>query len=187
MKAVHRGAPGRPDLHSLLDAAGVLAAELRQLRGHFEALTATYERDWVERELAGYPAGATIPRYRQVPCAIWGELASPAGATEVALLPTAHLNRGDRAVISGGIDHPEQLAGRDGAAGAFLRDIDPQQHALYLRGMPPQRSGWRLLQAWECVPLASLLQMVRDIGEYARVMHREAVRRQRPSTGSRAG
>ena len=42
MKAVHRGAPGRPDLHSLLDAAGVLAAELRQLRGHFEALTGTY-------------------------------------------------------------------------------------------------------------------------------------------------
>ena len=119
-----------------------------------------------------------------MPCAIWGELAGPAGATQIALLPAAHLSRGDRATIGAGIERPREWAGREGvqpAAGAFLRAIDAQQHALYLRGMPPERAGWRVRKAWESVPVTSLLQMLHDIGAYARTLHREAVRRQRAS------
>ncbi len=170
------------DIEQLVHAAGVLARELRQLRGRFEALDLAYGRDWVGRELEGYPAGSVVPRYREVPGAIWGELAHPGGTTEVAPLPTAHLNRGDRVVIRGGIEQPGELTGGDGfrvEAGAFLRAIDPQRHALYLRGMSAQRAGWRLLKAWESVPVTSLLQMLRDVGEYGRAMHQDALRRQR--------
>jgi hypothetical protein len=170
-------ASDRSDLRELADAADALAQELQQLRGRFEALAFSYGRDWVERELEGYAANCVVPRYRQVPCAVWGELAGPAGAIEIARLPVAHLAGGDRAVVRGGIGHPEELAGREGVrleAGAFLRAIDPQQYALYVRGMPAERAGWRLLRAWESVPVASLLQMLRDAGAYGRAMEREA-------------
>jgi hypothetical protein len=168
-------------LQELIDAAGALARELQQLRGHFEALDVGYGCDWVDRELEGYAAGLAVPRYRQVPCATWGELASAAGRVEIAPLPTAHLRLGNRAVIREGVRRPEELAGRLGVryeGGAFLREIDPQSYPLYLRGMAADRAGWRVLRAWESVPVESLLQMLRDAGAYGNAMHEDAVRRQ---------
>ena len=173
-------------IQQLLDAAAALGGELQQLRGRFEALGLAHGREWVGRELAGYPAGSAVPRYREVSCAIRGELAGPAGATEVAPLPTAHLNGGDRTLIRHGVGQLGALSGRDGSRpeeGAFLRDIDPQRYALYLRGMPAERAGWRVLKAWESIPVTSLLQMLQDIGEYGRAMHEDAVRRQRAAPG----
>lgn len=76
----------------------------------------------------------------------------------------------------------QELGLRPGA-GALLCDIDPQWHALFLRGMPPERAGWRMLRARESIPFASLHQMFQDIGEYGRAMHQDAVRRQAPPPG----
>ena len=175
------------DIQALLEAAGVLADELGRLRHRFEALALAYGRDWANREIGGYPPGSVVPRYRQVACATWGEFVGLAGATEIVPLPTRHLSRGDRTVIRSGTEDLSALTGSDGFRledGVFLRDIDRQQHTLYLRGMPAKRAGWRLLRAWESVPLANLFEMLRDIGEYGRAMHEEAVRRER--AGSRS-
>lgn len=169
------------DTEALVHAAGALAAELMQLRQRFEALAVAHGCEWVDRELQGYPAAAAIPRYRNVPCTVRGELAGRDGTTEVAPLPTAHLAHGDRSPIRAGVMQLAALAGREGfrqEAGAFVRDIDPQRHVLYQRGMPPEREGWRVRKAWESVPVASLLHMLRDIGDYGRAMHQDAVRRQ---------
>lgn len=173
------------EVQKLFDGARVLCGELQQLGGRFETLALRNGCDWVARELDGYPAGWAVPRYRQVLCAIWGELVGPTRVAEVVPLLTEHLSRGDRAVIRAGLQNWSEFAGREGfrlEAGAYIRDIDSQQHALYLRGMPAERSGWRVLKAWESVPGTGLLQMLCDIGDYGRTMHQGAMRRQRPST-----
>lgn len=172
------------DADALRDAAGALARELERLRGRFAELAHDAGREWVERELAGYPAGTAVPRYRDVPCMVEGRFAGPDGAQEIAPLPTQHLSRGDRAPIREGVLHLEPLA----AAAPLRRPIDAQRHALYLRGMPAPRAGWRLVEAWECVAIDGLLAMLEGIAAYGRAMHEDAVRRaSAPPTSRRDG
>ncbi len=163
-----------------LQPAAALVHELRDLRTRFAALPLAHGCEWVDRELHGYPREAPVPRYRRIPCETWADIADAEGRVERIPLPTAHLADGGRTPVREGIVQLQEIEV------PIDRAIDPQAHALYLRGMPSQ-PGLRILRAWETIPPASLHGMLDAIRAYGQAMHEDALRRASALPTSRRG
>ena len=136
----------REHVHSGAGLPAALEAEFFAARRRFQQAGREDLCDWVDLELAGYPARGRLPPYRKVPAVARGTVTRDARILDNHPLPVWHL-AGDwtHEHLRQGLARIEALVNTD--APYLLLPIHPHEHALFTRGLR-LGGGHAVTRAW---------------------------------------